>query len=106
MGDVIGTAATDLQVDTVVNTNVDRLAAQLQSSSVEARHRALEMLEAVTPPQARQKLVDAINARIKLSCLLLPPDGVPERYSPAAARARSILLQARLQGGRSTGKRL
>ena len=52
------------------------------------------MLEAVSPAAARQKLVDAINARIRPSCLLLPPDGVPEHYSPAAARARSILLQA------------
>ena len=65
----------------------------IRDSDSSARHKALELLDAVMPLPARTQLVEAINARIRLSCLLMPPDGVPEFYSPTALHARSMLLQ-------------
>ena len=94
-GDKVGGAMTDLHVSTVVKANIDKLAHDLQSPDAGARHHALELLDAVAPLPARTQLVEAINARIKLSCLLMPPDGVPEFYSPTALHARAMLLQAR-----------
>ena len=94
-GDKAVGAVNDLHVNTVVKANVDNLSRDLQSDDSSARHHALELLDAVAPLEARTQLVEAINARIRLSCLLMPPDGVPEFYSPTALHARSMLLQAR-----------
>ena len=94
-GDKAVGAVNDLHVNTVVKANVDNLSRDLQSDDSSARHHALELLDAVSPLPARTQLIEAINARIRLSCLLMPPDGVPEFYSPTALHARSMLLQAR-----------
>ena len=94
-GDKAVGAMNDMHVNTVVQLNVDNLSRDLQSDDSSARHKALELLDAVMPLPARTQLVEAINARIRLSCLLMPPDGVPEFYSPTALHARSMLLQAR-----------
>ena len=72
------------------------LISDLQSDDAEVRHGALEALEGVTPPAARVKLVEAVNARIaSLDHLLVAQDGAPMPHSPRAARAKAMLLQTR-----------
>lgn len=84
------------QVDLTVRAREELLVSDLQSDDAEVRHGALEALEGVTPPAARVKLVEAVNARIaSLDHLLVPQDGAPMPHSPRAARAKAMLLQTR-----------